>query len=397
MILVINAGSSSIKFKLFSVSDIKNPLPILEGLSERIGVDGFMKIKFNNEKFEYSNALPNHEVAIALVLEKFQELGAIKNKDEIHAIGFRVVHGGKLAKSVVINDEVYQIIKSNIELAPLHNPAAITVIDAVKKIMSSTKMVACFDTAFHQTMNKEEFLYPVPNNWYEDFGVRKYGFHGISYNYIVENYSKLSGKSKNDLNLIVCHLGNGASISAIKNGKTIDTTMGFTPLAGLMMGTRSGDIDPSIIQFICKKTGKTVDEVTNILNKESGLLGMSGLSADMRDVLDANEKNDEKAKLALTKYNQIVADWIVKFANKLEGKVDAIIFTAGIGENSVRTRKFVMNNLHILGTEIDEEANHNFSYEDHLLVSSKTSAIPVYAMRTDEEKMICLDTLNLTK
>ncbi|QVK06208.1 acetate kinase [Mycoplasma mycoides] len=393
MILVINSGSSSIKFKLFDTS--KTIEPILDGLAERIGIDGFLKFEHNNQKYKFEDPLPDHEHAIQLILNKLLELKIISNIDEINGVGFRVVHGGQISHSSIITDEILSKIQDSVKLAPLHNPAAIIAIKAVKKLMPNTNMVACFDTAFHQTMPEVNYLYTVPYKWYEEFGVRKYGFHGISYEYIVNKSSEILNKKKENLNLIVCHLGNGASISCIKDGKTYDTSMGLTPLAGLMMGTRSGDIDVSICEYIAKQTNTDIFTITQTLNKQSGLLGLSQVSADMRDVLEQYDKNDKKAVIAVEKYVQIVADFIVKYANYLDN-IDAVVFTAGIGENADVIRDLICKKVKLLDLQIDQDKNQA-KYSDYKLISSEESKIPVYAIRTNEEKMICLDTLNLIK
>ncbi|AUM62379.1 acetate kinase [Spiroplasma monobiae] len=396
MILVVNAGSSSIKFRLFNDSDIKNPVDVLDGIAERITVDGFVSFKYEGKKYEFDMELPNHEVAIQFILNKLIELNVIVNINDINAVGFRIVHGVTISKSSIIDQKVFETISEAVKLAPLHNPGAIIAIEAIKKIMPKAKMVACFDTAFHQTLGEEQFLYPVPYSWFEEHGVRKYGFHGISYQYITEKMSEILVKSKDKLNLIVCHLGNGASITCIKNGKSFDTTMGLTPLAGIMMGTRSGDIDPSIIEYMSKELNLDVSKITNILNKESGLLGLSGKSSDMRDITDGYFKGDKNYIRALNKYTQVAADYIVKFANLLGNDFDGIVFTAGIGENSVTTRKLILDKLPLLNIEIDSAKNEE-SYGDYKYISSRNSKIKVLAVRTNEELMICKDTINLTK
>lgn len=396
MILVVNAGSSSIKFRLFNDSDIKNPIDILDGLAERIKVDGAVSFKYDGQKYEYEVALPNHEVAIKFILDKLIELNIISNVDDINAVGFRIVHGGTISNSSIIDEAVFDKIKDAVKLAPLHNPGAITAIEAVKKVMPKAKMVACFDTAFHQTLAEEQYLYAVPYSWYQQYGVRKYGFHGISYQYITEKMSEVLNKPKDKLNLIVCHLGNGASITCIKNGKSFDTTMGLTPLAGVMMGTRSGDIDPSIIEYMCKQLNTDVSKITNILNKEAGLLGVSGKSSDMRDVTGGYFKGDEDFKRALNKYTQVAADYIIRFANLLGHDIDAIVFTAGVGENSVHTRQFTLEKLPLLDIKIDMAKNEE-RYKDYKYISAADSKVKVLAVRTNEELMICNDTINLTK
>ncbi|ATQ35207.1 acetate kinase [Mesoplasma entomophilum] len=396
MILVVNAGSSSIKFRLFNDTDKNNPIDILDGLAERITIDGAVSFKYEGNKYEYKVDLPNHEIAIKFILDKLIELNIISNVEEINAVGFRVVHGGTINESSVINEKVFNTIKDAIKLAPLHNPGAITAIEAIKKVMPKAKLVACFDTAYHQTLAEEQYLYAVPYSWYKEHGVRKYGFHGISYQYIAEKMSEVLNKPKDKLNLIVCHLGNGASITCIKNGKSFDTTMGLTPLAGVMMGTRSGDIDPSIIEYMCKELKTDVSKITNILNKESGLLGLSGKSSDMRDVTGGYFKGDEDYKRALNKYTQVAADYIIRFANLLGRDIDGIVFTAGVGENSIHTRQFILEKLPLLDIKIDTAKNDE-SYGDYKYISSADSKIKVLAVRTNEELMICKDTISLTK
>ncbi|AVN63414.1 acetate kinase [Mesoplasma florum] len=396
MILVVNAGSSSIKFRLFNDLYKSNPIDILDGLAERITVDGAVSFKYEGKKYEYNLELPNHEVAIKFILDKLIELNIISNVDDINAVGFRVVHGGTISKSSIIDQKVFDTIKDAVKLAPLHNPGAITAIEAIEKVMPKAKLVACFDTAYHQTLAEEQYLYAVPYSWYKEHGVRKYGFHGISYQYIAEKMSEVLAKPKDQLNLIVCHLGNGASITCIKNGKSFDTTMGLTPLAGVMMGTRSGDIDPSIIEYMCKELQMDVSKITNILNKESGLLGLSGKSSDMRDVTGGYFKGDEDYKRALNKYTEVAADYIIRFANLLGHNIDGIVFTAGVGENSIHTRQFILEKLPLLDIEIDNTKNEE-SYGDYKYISSPNSKIKVLAVRTNEELMICKDTINLTK
>ncbi|ATZ18928.1 acetate kinase [Williamsoniiplasma somnilux] len=394
MILVVNSGSSSIKFKLFAIK--KNvPIAILDGLAERIGVDGFLKIEFNGEKHQFNQKMSNHNEAIQFILKQFEELKVIKDKKDIAAVGFRIVHGGKITEPVVIDKKVFKEIEACVKLAPLHNPGALVAIEAFKIEMPKVKLIASFDTSFHQTMDEETFLYSVPYEWYKKYQVRKFGFHGISYKYITEKYAKMIKKPVGKLNLIICHLGSGASVACVKNGKSIDTTMGFTPLAGLMMGTRSGDIDPSIIQYMVKALNKDVFEITSILNKESGLKGFSEISSDMREIIAEVEKGNKHAVLTLNKYSQNVADFIVKYANRLEGKIDALIFTAGIGENSDTVRKEIINRVNILGLKLNPKENIK-RYDDFLKISNKDSKFDIYAIKTNEELMICQETMDLT-
>ncbi|QBQ08091.1 acetate kinase [Spiroplasma gladiatoris] len=394
MILVVNAGSSSIKFKLYKIEN-KTPVALVEGLAERIAVDGALTIKRGEDKYEYKDQYDNHLMAVNSILKHFKELEVIKNENDIKGIGFRVVHGGdKIVKTVELTEENKKAVEDNIKLAPLHNPGALTAINAFQKGLPNAKLVGCFDTSFHQTMPKKNYLYSVPLKWYENHKVRKYGFHGISFDYITHKSSEVLNKKLEDTNLIICHLGNGASMCCVKNGKSYDTTMGLTPLAGLMMGTRSGDIDSSILQYMAKELNLDIYELTDILNKQSGLLGISEISSDMRDVSNAalNDKNP-KAISALELYTQRIAEYIIKFANHLEGKVDAIVFTAGIGENSIITRELVIDKIKILNIKLDSSLNEQ-NYEDYLEISSQNSDIKVYKIRTDEELMICKETIN---
>ncbi|QHX36972.1 acetate kinase [Spiroplasma sp. BIUS-1] len=393
MILVVNAGSSSIKFKLFNTSDSKNPVALVDGLAERISVDGRLTIEVDGEKHVFEDKMNDHLDAVKLILAKFTDLKVIEKPEDIKGIGFRIVHGGdKIVETVELTQEIKKTIEDNIRLAPLHNPGALTSINAFQESLPNAKLVGCFDTSYHQTMPEISYMYNVPYEWYTDLKVRKYGFHGISYEYIAFKAQEIFNKKQDDLNLIVCHLGNGASICAIKNGKSYNTTMGLTPLAGLMMGTRSGDIDPSIIQYVAKETQKDVFQITDILNKESGLHGVSKVSSDMRDVIAEAQNNNPKAKLALDLYTQTVADFVVKFANQINDKIDGIIFTAGIGENASLVREKVINKCGLLGLEIDSTLNDQ-KYSDYLAISSSNSKIQVLKVRTNEELMICNETL----
>ncbi|WP_026389802.1 acetate kinase [[Acholeplasma] multilocale] len=391
MILVINSGSSSIKFQLYKAHK-KDTSTIAQGLIERIGIDGKIKIKYGDEKKEYNINIPTHFLGIKNIFSLLEELKIITDIKQIKAVGFRVVHGGDIRSASLITDEVYKKIQESTILAPLHNPAALVAIDSIKLLLPKAVLVACFDTAFHQSLDPREFLYPVPYEWYEKYGVRKYGFHGISYQYVLKEMEAILEKPTNKVNLIICHLGNGASISCIKNSKSIDTSMGFTPLDGLMMGSRSGAIDPSIVQYIHRITNENIDNITGTLNNDSGVKGLSQTSGDMRDLLNKYETGDSLARITFDKYTQIAADYIVKYANKLEGDIDAIVFTAGIGENSVRTRKGIITKVKLLNTWIDTIQNKT-PYSHHLRISTINSEIPIYVIRTNEEKMISLETL----
>ncbi len=391
-IISINAGSSSLKFSLFDMDDKK---VIASGLFERIGIDGSSyTIKYNGEKIKTEAELATHTDAVKILLDKLVSLNIIKSLDEIDGVGHRLVHGkDKYKESCLITDEVVNDLIAFKDFAPLHNPANVLGIQAFKEVLPDVPMVGVFDTAFHQTMDEEAYLYPVPYFWYKAHGVRKYGFHGTSHRYIAKTISEKLGR--NDLKIISCHVGNGGSITAIKDGKCVDTSMGFTPLAGIMMGTRSGDVDPSIITYIMEQEGLNAKEVIDILNKKSGLLGLSEISSDMRDIVSAMESDDEqgeKAKRAFLKYTRTVTNYIAQYYVLL-GKADVICFTAGLGENSEPFRKKVCENLSCLGVKLDSEANKVMG--EFKKISSDDSTIPVYVVPTDEELMIALDTLKL--
>ena len=397
-ILVLNSGSSSLKYQLI---DMENEKVLAKGNYERIGMEGsFVTHKVGGEKYKYERAAANHEEAISFVLEQFtdSEHGVISSLDEISAVGHRVVHGGeKFNKSVVITDEVVETIRECIPLAPLHNPAALTGIEACMKVMPGKKNVAVFDTAFHQTIPEERYIYPIPYKYYEKYGVRKYGFHGTSHRYVSARVAELVGKPVTELKTIVCHLGQGASLCAVENGKSVDTSMGFTPLAGIAMGTRSGDLDPSIVTFLMKKENLSADEVEKILNKESGLLGISELSADNRDLLESIDKNDEnakKCKIAMETYCYIIAQYIAKYAVAMNG-VDVIAFAGGVGERGPDERKMICEHLKWMGVELDKEANKVKAEERE--ISNENSKVKVWIVPTEEELMIARDTRDLVK
>ena len=391
-IISINAGSSSLKFSLFDMDDKK---VIASGLFERIGIDGSSyTIKYNGEKIKTEAELATHTEAVKILLDKLVSLNIIKSLDEIDGVGHRLVHGkDKYKASCLITDEVVNDLIAFKDFAPLHNPANVLGIQAFKEVLPDVPMVGVFDTAFHQTMDEESYLYPVPYSWYKEHGVRKYGFHGTSHRYIAKTISEKLGRD--DLRIISCHVGNGGSITAIKDGKCVDTSMGFTPLAGIMMGTRSGDVDPSIITYIMEQEGLNAKEVIDILNKKSGLLGLSEISSDMRDIVSAMESDDEqgeKARRAFLKYTRTVTNYIAQYYVLLGG-ADVICFTAGLGENSEPFRKKVCENLACLGVKLDAEANKVMG--EFKKISSDDSTIPVYVVPTDEELMIALDTLKL--
>ncbi len=388
-IISINTGSSSLKFSLFNMDDKS---VIAKGLFERIGIDdSTYTIKYNGTTLKEKAPLTNHTDAVKILLDKLISLNIINSLDEIDGIGHRLVHGkDKYKDSCLITDEVVNDLIAFKDFAPLHNPANVLGIEAFKEVLPNTPMVGVFDTAFHQTMDEATFLYPVPYSWYENYGVRKYGFHGTSHRYIAKKISEELGRD--DLKIISCHVGNGGSITAIKDGKCLDTSMGFTPLAGIMMGSRSGDVDPSIITYVMEKEGLNAKEVIAALNKKSGLLGMSEISSDMRDVITAMENDDKKALLAFKKYARCVTNYIAQYYVLLNG-ADVICFTAGLGENSIPFRKQVIENLNCLGIKLDEQANETRG--ELKKISSPDSKCLVYVVPTDEELMIAMDTLKL--
>jgi len=392
-IMAVNAGSSSLKFQLL---EMPSELVIITGIIERIGIENsVIKIKTNGTKIQELVEVKDHSVGVELVLKKLIELKAISSINEIDGVGHRVVHGGeKFSHSVVITGEVIKAIEDVSDLAPLHNPANLTGIKAFQKALPHIPGVAVFDTAFHQTMSEETYLYGVPYEWYEKYGVRKYGFHGTSHKYVSLKVAELMDKKPKDINVIVLHLGNGASICAVKGGKSVDTSMGFTPLAGIMMGTRSGDIDPAIVEYICDKENKSVGEVISDLNKKSGYIGVSGNSSDSRDLWTAAHAGDKQSLLAIKKQIKMISDYIAAYYVTM-GSVDAICFTAGVGENAIFTRQLIAKRLAPLGVILDEE--RNFVRGEERLISSDDSKIKVYLLPTNEEVMIARDTLRLSK
>jgi len=391
-ILTVNAGSSSLKFSMFELPEGKE---LINGYFERIGGEGsFYTLKMNGEKIKRECVLENHIGAIELIKKELVDNNIVTSLDEIEGVGHRVVHGGSYyASSVVITDEVLETVEKCNDLAPLHNPANIVGIKAFQEALSDVANVAVFDTAFHQSMKMEQYIYPTPYEWFEKYGVRKYGFHGTSHRFIDKSLSEYL--NRDDLKIVSCHIGSGGSLCAIDSHNSVDTTMGFTPLPGIMMGTRSGDIDPSIIPFIMNKENKSVDEVMNDLNKKSGYEGISTVGADNRDVLKAIEEGNERAKLSFDLYNYRVANYIAQYNNLLNG-ADAIVFTAGLGERSKETRSEVANRLVSLGIKLDEQVNED-TFANFAKISSEDSKIPVYVIPTDEELMIALDTYELIK
>ncbi|MED3622742.1 acetate kinase [Neobacillus thermocopriae] len=392
-IIAINAGSSSLKFQLF---DMPSEEVITKGLIERIGLnDSIFNITINGEKLKETLDIPNHEVAVKLLLDKLTTLGIIKSLSEIEGIGHRVVHGGEeFSDSVLITDEVLRKIDELSELAPLHNPANVTGIRAFKQVLPNVPAVAVFDTAFHQTMPASSYLYSLPYEYYEKYGIRKYGFHGTSHKYVSQRAAELLGRPIEQLRLISCHLGNGASIAAIQGGKSIDTSMGFTPLAGVTMGTRSGNIDPALIPFIMEKTGKTADEVLEVLNKKSGMLAVSGFSSDLRDIELQAQQGNERAKLALEVFSNRIHKYIGSYAARMYG-VDAIIFTAGIGENSDVIRENVLKGLEFMGVYWDPTLNKVRGKE--AFINYPHSPVKVLVIPTNEEVMIARDVVRLAE
>lgn len=388
-VLSVNAGSSSLKFSLF---DMANNNILASGVFERIGIEGSaFTIKFNGEKIVQEVELNNHVDAVNILIDKLISLDIIKSLEEINGIGHRVAHGKDyFDKSTIINDSVLEKLREVKDMAPLHNPANLLGIEAFEKVLPNIVKVAVFDTAYHQSMNEVSYLYPVPYAWYREYGLRKYGFHGTSHKYIAREAKKILGRD--NYKLISCHIGNGGSICAIKDGKCVDTSMGFTPLAGIMMGTRSGDVDPSIIPYIMEKEGKNASEVIEDLNKKSGLYGMSEFSNDMRDILTRCNEGDHRALVAKEKYVRRIVDYIAQYYVLLGG-VDMIALTAGVGENNKVIRKEILDKLECLGVKISDEANEIVGEE--IKLSTKDSKILVYVIPTDEELMIAKDTYNL--
>lgn len=396
-ILVINCGSSSLKFQLI---DSETERQIAKGLCERIGIEGSQIVyqPAGGEKEETVTPMPDHTKAIELVLNALmnEKTGVVKSLDEIGAVGHRIVHGGeKFAASTIINDEVIEAIKACNDLAPLHNPANLIGIEACKKLMPATPMVGVFDTAFHQTMPKEAYLYGLPYEYYEKYQVRRYGFHGTSHSYVSKRTAEILGENYEDMKIIVCHLGNGASISAVKNGKCVDTSMGLTPLEGLIMGTRSGDIDPAIIEYIAHKENKTIDEMMTVLNKKSGVLGLSdNLSSDFRDLEKSYNAGEDRGLRTIQTFAYRVAKYIGAYTAAMNG-VDAICFTAGVGENSPLVRKLACERLEYLGITLDEEKNDKRGEE--LEISKPDSKVKVLVVPTNEELTIARETVALVK
>ena len=393
-ILSVNAGSSSLKFTLFEMPEGKE---LIGGYFEKIGLeDSFYNIKMNGEKTKHVVFVKDHAEAVRMLINELIDNKVIESLEDLDGIGHRLVHGGeKYTDSVLIDDEVIKTVTELIPLAPLHNPANLTGVKAFMDALPSTPNVGVFDTAFHQTMAKEQFLYSMPLSWYNDYKVRKYGFHGTSHKFITKTMKEIL--KKDDVNLIICHIGSGGSLCAVKDGKSFDTTMGFTPNAGIMMGTRSGDIDYSVIPYIMKNANMTLEEVDNTLNKKSGLLGISG-SSDCRDVEDAIAAGNKEAKLAYDMYVERIASYVATYYMKLEGKIDALVLTAGVGENGSGFRKDLVEKLSCFGIKLNDEVNNtiaSFKSVHSGIITTNDSKFPVYVVPTDEELMIATDTYNI--
>lgn len=388
-IMAVNAGSSSIKFQLLEMPAEKQ---ITSGIVERIGSEeALFTIKYNGEKFVETLPIKDHGVGVQLILEGLIKHNVISNINDIEGVGHRVVQGGEFFKdSTIITDEVLQKIIDLGEMAPLHNPANATGIKAFRKVLPNVPQVAVFDTVFHQTMTKDAYLYGTPYEWYTQYGIRKYGFHGTSHQYVSERANQLMGTTQTKV--VVCHIGNGASLSAVKNGHCVETSMGFTPLEGFPMGTRSGSIDPAITAYMANKLNKSAQDITDILNKKSGYLGISGLSNDARDIEAAIEKGNERARLAFDIQAKQIADYIGSYYVYMGG-LDAICFTAGIGENSPVLRQMIIDRLAVLGVELNKDLN---KLRGERLISSENSKVKVFIIPTDEEVMIARDTMRLS-
>lgn len=395
-ILVINAGSSSLKYQLI---DMDSKKVMAKGLCERIGIDGsrLNHTPAGGEKVVIESPMPSHADAIKLVIDALidKNHGVISSMAEIGAVGHRVVHGGeRFSGSVLITEEVKQGLRDCVELAPLHNPANIIGIEACEKVMPGVKQAGVFDTAFHQTMPKEAYLYGIPYEYYEKYKIRRYGFHGTSHKYVSGKAAEMLGKDIKELKIITCHLGNGSSVAAVKNGKVIDTTMGLTPLAGVLMGTRSGDIDPAIVTFLMDKENLDIDSMNTLLNKKSGVFGVSGVSSDFRDLSSAAESGNERAKAALDMFSYGIKKYIGSYAAAMGG-VDAVVFTAGVGENDSKTREDITKGLDFLGIKIDSEKNKLRGQA--IDISSSDASVKTLVIPTDEEMMIAIETERLAK
>lgn len=389
IILAVNAGSSSLKFTGF---EMPSEDVLISGVFERIGIDNsFYTIKLNGEKIKKEVQLPNHKVAFEILIKELIDNDIVESLEEIKGVGHRIVQGGAyFDRTVIADDDAVSKIDELSSLAPLHNPAAIVGINAAKEVMPNAVQTVVFDTAFHQTMKPCEYMYAVPYSWYKEYGIRKYGAHGTSHKYVSQRMNEILGR--NDTKLITCHIGNGASISAVKDGKCVDTSMGLTPNAGLIMGSRCGDMDATVVTYAMEKTGMSPKEMDTVLNKQSGLLGISGVSSDSRDIEEGIKNGNERCILAQEMYVKRIVEYIAKYYVLLGG-CDAIVFTAGVGENSISTRREILNKLAVLGIKVDEEAN-NVRGEERK-ITTDDSNVPAYIIPTNEELMIAKDTYSL--
>jgi acetate kinase len=395
-VLVINCGSSSLKYQLMNMQD---ETLLAKGLVERIGIEGSVlkHEKEGRDKEVIMVPMKNHKDALNEVLKALvdENYGAVKSLDEIDAVGHRVVHAGeKYSGSVLITEDVMAALEECIDLAPLHNPPNIMGVEAIQELIPTVPNVGVFDTAFHQTMPPQAYIYPIPYEYYEKYKVRRYGFHGTSHRYVAERAADMMGKPMSELRLISCHLGNGASVTAIKNGKSVATSMGFTPLEGLIMGTRCGDIDPAIITFLMEKENLDIEGINNVLNKKSGVLGISGVSSDFRDIENAAKDGNERAALALETFDDRVRQYIAAYAAEMGG-VDAVIFTAGLGENSITNRADICKNLEFMGLKVSDERNNVRGKET--FINADDSKVKVLVIPTNEELMIARDTVEIVK
>ena len=392
-ILVLNCGSSSLKYQLINM---ENEEVMAKGLYERIGQpNSVVTHKVNGEKYVIEHPAPTHDEAVSVMIEQLtnSEYGVVKSLEEVNAVGHRIVHGGeKFSKSVIVTDEVSEGIRECADLAPVHNPGALMGIEACQKLMPGKPMVTVFDTAFHQTIPEERYLYPIPYHYYKNYKVRKYGFHGTSHSYVSKRVAEIENKPLEELKTIVCHLGQGASLCAVQGGKSVDTSMGLTPLGGIVMCARSGDLDPSIVTFLMKKENLSSDEMDKILNKESGVYGISGVSPDVRDIEKAASEGNERAKLSLKAYDLNIAQFIAKYAVSMGG-VDNIVFTAGVGENQIDRRSGICKNLEFMGVKLDDSKNQVKGEE--VEISTPDSKIKVWIIPTNEELVIARDTAEL--
>ncbi len=391
-ILIVNGGSSSLKFQ---VMEAKNKEVLSSGLAERINVDGSFTIKTKDGKFTIEKELNNHKESIEFLIEQLKEKNVISSLNEIVGIGHRIVQGGEIfKKSAIIDKENLKKVRELSKLAPLHNPGEADIIEAFQTLLPEVKNVGVFDTSFHQSMDEDEFMYAVPREWYTKYDVRRYGAHGTSHKYITNQMKTILNKEK--VNLIICHLGNGSSLSAIKDSKVLNTSMGLTPLAGVIMGTRSGDLDPAIVGYMSQQTGRSAAEIVDDLNHKSGLLALSNISSDMRDIRKASQEGDEVAIRTIRMFAKRIASYIVNYANQIGEKLDGIVFTAGIGENSWQLREAILNEVKILGIKICDSKNQE-KYEDYNKISASSSAIDLFVMRTNEELVIANELLDLVK